>query len=335
MLGLCALQLLLLAMDTWYEEDVFNSITIYCDNKKAGERAHEEHRRIKPSWACADVLRSFRDTKLSLSIPIQFAHVSAHMDDLLPWDQLSLAEQLNCMCDSLAKSALQKGSEDGYHDKSNMLPCELTAVVFDVGKASSDPAEYLRQSLGRREARNFLVHEKDWSYNQFDMVDWDALHDTLVSKPVSFCLWLSKQHSGFCATGSFMKSCKMSNDDRCPSCWRNNERANHLCTCPSKARSALLDETVKDLEWWMEKNDNTDPSLRYWIPKYIHGRGWVKFSELGNMPEKIVTIASNQDTIGWRNFMEGRICTTIQEVQQRHLQSVTSECGHVVTHINL
>ena len=324
MLGLCALQLLLLAVDTWYEGEVVNSITIYCDNEKAGERAHEEHRRIKPSWACADVLRSFRDTKLSLTIPIQFAHVPAHMDDLLPWDQLSLAEQLNCMCDSLAKSALRKGYEEGYHDKTNMLPRERTAVVFDVGKASSDPAEYLRQSLGRREAREFLVRNKNWSYHQFDMVDWVALQDTLASKPLAFRIWLAKQNSGFCATGSYMKRCKMSDDDRCPSCWRPNERADHLCTCPSKARSALLDEMVKDLEIWMEKNDNTDPALRYWIPKYIRGRGRVQFSELGCMPAKMVAIASNQDIIGWRNFMEGRICTTIREVQQIHLQSSES-----------
>ena len=42
------------------------------------------------------------------------------------------------MCDSLAKSALRRGLEEGYHDKTNMLPRKLTAVIFDVGKASLD-----------------------------------------------------------------------------------------------------------------------------------------------------------------------------------------------------
>lgn len=133
-------------------ESPFSPITIYCKNEKAGEQAHEEHRRVKPSWACADVLWSFRDTKLSLKMQLRFAHVPAHMDKLVPWGELSLPEQLNCMCDSLAMTALRKGVEEGYHDKTNMLPCELSAVFFDVGKASSDPAEYLCQSLGHREA---------------------------------------------------------------------------------------------------------------------------------------------------------------------------------------
>ena len=246
------------------------------------------------------------------------------MDELLPWEQLSLAEKLNCMCDSLAKAALRKGVEEDYCDKTNMLPRELSVVLFDVGKASSDPADHLRFSLGQREARKFLVQEKDWSYKQFDMVDWDALEVTLATKPLAFRIWLAKQHSGFCATGVYMKRCKLSDDDRCPSCWRPNERACHLCICPSEARSALLDESVGDLERWMETNDNTDPALRYWLPKYIRGRGRVRFCELGHMPTRMVEIATDQDVIGWRNFMEGRVCTKIRAVQQAHLQLSSS-----------
>ena len=266
MLGLCALQLFLLAVDMWYSPQATHTITIYCDNEKAGDRAQEEHRRIKPGWSCSDILRSFRDTKRTLQIPLRFAHVSAHMDDVLTWEQLSQAEQLNCICDALAKDALDKGIREPHSPTINMLP--RAAVFFSDGKATSDPADMLRIELGHREARKFLTHEMGWTPLQFDLVAWKYLNTTLLSKPLAFRLWLAKQHSGFCATGLMMKRCNMSEDDRCPSCWRRKERADHLCKCPSVARSSLLEESVIDLEQWMEKDNNTDSELRYWIPKY-------------------------------------------------------------------
>ena len=324
MLGLCALQLILLALDMWYTPHSSQPLTIYCDNEKAGERAQEEHRRIKPGWSCSDVLRSFRDARGILRLQLNFAHVSAHMDDVLTWDQLSLAEQLNCMCDALAKEALDRGICDKYSDTTNMLPRELAAVIFSDGKATSDPADLLRTELGTREARRFLTHEMSWTPQQFDLVAWKHLHNTLQSKPLAFRIWLAKQHSGFCATGMMMKRCNQSDDDRCPSCWKRRERAEHLCICPSAARSALLEESVRDLEQWMEKNDNTDPELRYWIPKYIRGRGRLKFSELGRMSTDVEAAARDQDIIGWRNFMEGRVCSQFAHTQHVHLSNSES-----------
>ena len=319
MLGLCALQLFLLAVDIWYSPQTMQTITIYCDNEKAGDRAQEEHCRIKPGWSCSDVLWSFRDTKRTLRVPLRFAHVSAHMDDVLAWEQLSLEEQLNCMCDALAKGALDKGIREQHTSTTNMLPRELAAVFFTDGKATSDPAEMLRIELGHREARRFLTNEIGWTPLQFELVAWKHLNATLASKPLAFRLWLAKQHSNFCATGLMMKQCNMSDDDRCPSCWRHKERAEHLCKCPSEARSALLEESVRDLEQWMEKDNNTDPELRYWIPKYIRGRGRLCFSELGRMSTDVEQAARDQDIIGWRNFMEGRVCLQIETIQHAHL----------------
>ena len=324
MLGLCALQLFMLAIDIWYSPQPKHPITIYCDNEKAGERAQEEHRRIKPGWSCSDVLRSFRDTKQELRMPLRFVHVSAHMDDVLTWEQLSVAEQLNCMCDALAKDALDKGIRTLQASTTTMLPRELAAVFFSDGKSTSDPAEMMRIEIGHRKARWFLTHEIGWTPLQFDLVAWKHLNATLSSKPLAFRLWLAKQHSGFCATSLMMKRCNMSDDDRCPSCWRRKERAEHLCKCPSAARTALLEESIKDMERWMEKDNNTDPELRYWIPKYIRGRGQLRFSALGRMSTDVEQVAKDQDIIGWRNFMEGRVCKQIVTIQQAHLSSSDS-----------
>jgi len=74
----------------------------------------------------------------------------------------------------------------------------------------------------------------------------------------------------------------------------------------------------------MEKDNNTDPELRYWVPKYIRGRGQIGFCELGRMSSDVGEVARDQDIIGWRNFMEGRICLKFGDIQHVHLSSSDS-----------
>ena len=139
-----------------------------------------------------------------------------------------------------------------------------------------------------------------------------------------FRLWLSKQHSNFCATGLQMKRCKLSDDDRCPSCWSRRERARHLCECPSDSRTQLFLDNVADLEGWLTLNNNTDSELAYWLIKYIHGRGKLKFAELGSFSHNLKVAAVSQDGIGWRNLMEGRISKEFYAIQCLHLSNSTS-----------
>lgn len=174
------------------------------------------------------------------------------------------------------------------------------------------------------EAKRFLTAEHGWTEEMFDDTGWDWLHKVLHGKPVMFRLWLSKQHSNFCATGKQMGRCGMSDDDRCPSCWSPKERADHLCQCPSKSRTDLFLENVLELEQWLTTNDNTDPELCYWLMKYIRGRGSLRFSDLGELSEELATAAHSQDAIGWRNMMEGRISKHFYTIQRVHLATTTS-----------
>ena len=58
----------------------------------------------------------------------------------------------------------------------------------------------------------------------------------------------------------------------------------HLCECPSNSRTQLfLDNVAAELESLLTLNNNTDSELAYWLVKYIHGRGRLKFAELGSL----------------------------------------------------
>lgn len=310
LLGLCAIKVILLAL--MKSSDITNRppMTIWCDNKGALNRAANGGRRIKSGLSCADILRVLRSIRLELPLNVTCCHVKAHMDEYCQWDELPLENQLNCQCNHLAKAAVHRAIKshlDNVPPRTTRLPRESAAIFIDEVKLTSDPTKALRYRLGKVRARDFLTSEKGWSPQQFDEVAWDSLHNVLSSKPVMFRLWLSKQHSNFCATSKSMVRYGQSDDDRCPSCWRAKERAEHLCICPSEQRTQLYLDNVQELELWIESNDSTSPELAYWTAKYLHGRGGISFSEFEPLSPEMTKLAHSQDMIGWRNTLEGRV----------------------------
>jgi hypothetical protein len=56
-------------------------------------------------------------TKHTFKGKFTYLHVYGHMDKYLLWHQLSLIQQLNCVCDTLAKQAVTLAMTQGYHDR--------------------------------------------------------------------------------------------------------------------------------------------------------------------------------------------------------------------------
>ncbi len=53
------------------------------------------------------------------------------MDKYLKWEQLSLIQQLNCICNTLAKWAITTATLQGYHNRQfQFLPKEDVALVI-------------------------------------------------------------------------------------------------------------------------------------------------------------------------------------------------------------
>lgn len=327
LLGLYAINIILLALTKAGSITNTPEITIWCDNQGAISKASGEQRRIRSGMSCSDILRSLKSVGIELPLLTTYRHVKAHMDDTLTWDQMNLETQLNCQCDALAKSAVARAIEHNLESPrtaSGTLPRERSAIFIGNEKITSDPTNALRYLISKFRAKHFLVSHHGWSEAQFDSVGWDWLDKVLAKKPVMYRIWLSKQHSNFCATARNMKRAGYSDDDRCPSCWKRKERANHLCRCPSQVRTQLFLDNVNKLEQWLSADDKTCPELAYWTIKFILGRGALTFAELGAMSMEVQEVAASQDMIGWRNLMEGRVSIRFYSVQQRHLLSTGS-----------
>ena len=103
---------------------------ICCDNIGALNQARSRRRRIKPGASQADILRVLRTvTSHYAHLKPVYEHVSGHQDRYKLWWQLTLAEQLNCVCDGLAKAAVFRSIQQ--RDSRNerfLLPLERAAV---------------------------------------------------------------------------------------------------------------------------------------------------------------------------------------------------------------
>jgi hypothetical protein len=155
LLGLCAITIILLALAKTGNIQNHPSITIWCDNKGAINRASDSSRRIKCGRPCADILRILRSIRYELALDITFCHVKSHMDDQLSWEQLSLEQQLNCNCDALAKASISRAIEsspaEGYQP-TGLLPKEAVGLFVHQQKITSDPTNSLRYLLSKAEA---------------------------------------------------------------------------------------------------------------------------------------------------------------------------------------
>jgi hypothetical protein len=70
------------------------------------------------------------------------------------------------------------------------------------------------------------------------------------------------------------------------------------------------------LEHWLVEVD-TDPDLRECMVEYARGRGGCTMTEIcRGMDNRYRRVAEEQDTIGWRRFMEGMICRGLRGLQE-------------------
>jgi hypothetical protein len=283
---------------------------------------------IRPSAKCTDIQCNLRAIKQSFTGNFQYFHVYGHMDKYLRWEQRRLIQQLNCICNTLAKRAITTTTLQDYHSRqSQFLPKEDVAPVIWRNKVTGDILSPLRFHTSKEVARQHLrTCTKDkWSNNKFDAVDWEHLDLTLKNKPDMYKIWRSKQNLGFLGT-RVQVGCYSGNtcpDKRCPNC-RCQETATHIMLCPNEDCTKLLIENVNKLTEWMAQDNRTNPEILYWIPKYILMRRDKPLSEMGTMSPQFKALACSQDLIGWGDFTKGYISTHFYEIQSFHLAMSSS-----------
>ena len=156
LIGLLANHILLAALEEYYKIPPSRG-KICCDNQGALYKSKEVRRRIPLESSQADIKRAFRNVKTGLHAKIEYVWFESHQDRLKLWFQLSLEQQLNCECNTLAKEAVTTSLLDMTPMITRHLPQESVAVHVNGLEQTSDVSQDVRYSLGKSEARRFYT----------------------------------------------------------------------------------------------------------------------------------------------------------------------------------
>ncbi len=171
--------------------------------------------------------------------------------------------------------------------------------------------DYVRFWTHQQLARNTFYHLKILYNQEFDYVDWEMVYKKLRKVPRLFQLWASKQVMGIAGTMEWDKTTLR----KCPSCLSARDTCEHVLFCCHKRRVETLIHTLNLMEEWLEEAE-TEPDLLDCIAEFAQGRGGRTMTDIcAGLDPRFEQMAVEQDTIGWRRFMEGMISRHMREIQ--------------------
>ena len=317
LLGLMAIHLILLAANHT-QPHLQGNVTIFSDCLGALDKvAHLPPNRIPSRCSHSDILKNIMINCKSITFGLSYCHVKAHQDEDTDFHLLSIPAQLNCRMDAMAKAAILDLDCDDLPRQQN-FPLEPVAVYAGQEKMTSSTSPSLRFWVYEVMARQ-AYHELGILFgNQFDEVDWPAIHQTLFDVPRMFSIWACKQVMDIAPTNLNQKQYKPEHDPLCPSCGREDESCAHVLYCEEVGRVESLCRSIDNMAQWLH-DVGTDPQLSQLIIAFAKGRGGTSMFELTRTADlKFRLLAESQDIIGWRRFMEGMISKEWAEIQRDH-----------------
>ena len=313
--GLIATHLLVMAVK--YTNIKPTNTLIYCDNMGVVTHGNNPHKSLPEKQPQADILLPFRSNLLSLANGIKYQHVFGHSDLETEFSLLTIPEQLNTIADTLAQDCLRERSHTGPYSQTT-YPNEPVRIYIDRQKVTSSIKATLSTSWGRQQARAHFLKRRILRENQFDLVFWNGLKGTLqnFSKPLQ--LWVTKHVSHFCGTNRQLSKMDISIKNICMCCKKLNEDTAHITRCHNKGRTLMFHQTTEELIKWM-KNAHGNDLLMDALEIYLKYRGRYSMRYIVRAHPDLHEFGRHHDTLGWDNFMEGRICTHLFKLQEQTL----------------
>lgn len=245
-----------------------------------------------------------------------------HLDSTITFEDLPLLNQLNVIADTLAKTAL----EDAFASKryiSSDWPLERARVYKNGTKLTSSIKSQLVEIWGREVARDLFLARGITDKKGFEMIHFQSMGRAMARFPQGFRVWVCKEVSHFAGTNRLLSAYDKSVENKCPSCGEPNESTSHLTRCLDPGRTAMFTESVLALVYWLE-DTHMDEHLILGFLDYLQARGRVPLSRLLRQYPEYQLYARDHDHLGWQNFMEGRIASTLLPLQEASLRQCES-----------
>jgi hypothetical protein len=337
LLGGLLVSLLLKASSMLIHDDC-PPIRIACDNLGVVGHGNNRGKSLKDAQVQADIIRCFRSLLSEVSFPIKYEHVYGHQDDRIAWSLLTIEQQLNVIADLLAKDCLVQALRKGTFI-SSFFPFESLRVIVDGRKCTSSVTQAIYKSWGREEARGLLAKRNIVSPLNFDLIYWDGVGEAMSVYPQMFKIYITKHVSHFQGTNrQLSRVAPQDVDNVCPCCGRRDESTGHITRCPDEGRTKMFYESADLLIDFLHESQ-MDPRLIDCIMRYLDGRGDGKMTEIAKNEPSYQILAEDMDALGWDCFLEGRVPTSLIEIQHTSLQSsrswwkIKTWASHFIQHL--
>jgi hypothetical protein len=316
----------LLALVRWVEDfaqewDIDSgAVAAACDNRVAVAAAANFRLPVVLRSAHFDVVSALRDAIRRSPVKWSFQHVKGHTVG----PQRTRWERLNGVADEACKQFWhQQASVDGLLDQT--VAGDEWAVWLGERKVCSSLVATITQWVQCRSASQYW--DGRMGSNAAGQVDWALTGQVMRSLPQSRQVWLAKQSSGMCATGTRMFSQGQRERPMCPRC-PLDEDSEHILCCRGIGTLERWVGHMQSLRGWMESED-TDPEivlallggLAQWRALLPGERKLHALLRKGNlMPGSADQrrYVRQQHLIGWRAVLEGRLATGWGWAQERY-----------------
>ena len=217
-------------------------------------------------------------------------------------------------------------------------PDEPIRIWIHGQKITSSIRTALYNAWGSQTAQCLLGRKGIVSHLRFRHIAWDAVGRAMTSYPQMFALWVTKHVSGFSGTNRQLSRIDASIANKCPCCGQINESTGHITRCKNPGRTRVFKKSVEMLMDWMEES-HCDRSLIECLEEYLLRRGKRTMTSISATFPHLSKWAFEMDELGWDNFMEGRVGSTLFHMQKlelkrsgsrRHIHSWSTEFIHHV-----
>ena len=299
---------------------------IFCDNMGVVTHGCKQHRNLPESQVQTDLITLLRRNLMAAKCDIQYTHIYGHLDDSNAFQDLTLPQQLNVIADIEAKRSLQAGMDKGI-TTGPYYPLEPVTIVVQGKKVTSSARQALYQSWGAKTARDLFQRRRIVSTYHFHHIAWRFVSRTMCTFPPSYCMWVTKQVSGFIGTNNQQSRIDGDVEANCPCCCHGCETTSHITRCPNPGRRKLFKKTVDKLLDWMEST-HVDLGLVECLETYLLSHGEGSMQAIARPYKHLSDWANELDLLGWDNFLEGRVGLTLFKLQHKSLRERQS-CLHI------
>ena len=296
---------------------IFHNITsgkveIGCDYEGGLKRTLLREKYIKYNYTNSsylDLINPINKINSTAQFQIVGRHVKGHQDKNCVYEHLDWWGQRNVDMDLIAKYLMFSRRKDGIKNKGYGISVhEIVGVVINGIKITGGYINAIHDIIQGKKLLDYWNDRGRFPASQNKLIDWDIVKLARNILPFDRKIWMTKQVSSFCGTGTKMKLWQFRESDVCPLCPEQEDNY-HVIRRKSVEAGMKWDEAIDSLEATLTDNYTPQETVEMIIGQLNNWRSTTHTPLTCHTPSLQKAVLA-QEIIGWQAFMEGCLSIT-------------------------